>query len=142
MQTAMRRLIVIIAIAAIGSGAGLALGSFVAGDSRPSGAEELEAYSRSIAMGNESGPSADLARTGFTAQSGPSSYVCDGCDARLYDDVVSDPADMAADLAPLPPYRAEEALPVLQSGVASGLLAAEKPPADQQPAAAPALPPQ
>ena len=98
MQVMTRRLLVISAIALGGGMTGLALGNFVAGSERTSGADELASFvqssnSQDAAMLDES----TFANPASTARNGPTSYDCKGCDAGLHarDDVV--------DLSPVEP---------------------------------------
>lgn len=102
MQVMMRRLLVITAISLGGGLSGLALGNFVAGSERPSGAEELAAFAPPIAF--EDATVADepvFSNPVSPARNGPTSYDCKGCDAGLHarDDVVD-----LSPVEPLPPY--------------------------------------
>lgn len=107
MQVAMRRLIIVGAIAVGGAVAGLALGNFVSGGPKMTGLEELSAYN-SMFEASDNGASDADAQTGFAARSGPNSYQCEGCDARLHNDMM--PAGASeADTTPLPPYRSDDA---------------------------------
>ncbi|OJY68117.1 MAG: hypothetical protein BGP16_14710 [Sphingobium sp. 66-54] len=110
MQPIARRLIVVGAVILCGAGAGVALGDFVAGPggSRLPGMEE--------AMGLAGGLASDLvtpadpaaADASFAARSGPASYSCEGCDAKLHNEVALDDGAFA-DVEPLPPYQPEQA---------------------------------
>lgn len=102
MQVMTRRLLVISAIALGGGMSGLALGNFVAGSERTSGADELASFVQS----SNSQDAAMLEDPAFAnpasaAPTGPTSYDCKGCDAGLHarDDVVD-----LSPVEPMPPY--------------------------------------
>ena len=102
MQVMSRRLLVFGAIALAGGMSGLALGNFVAGGERKSGADELASFVESNAF-EEAGMADDpaFADPVTVARTGPTSYDCQGCDAGLH------ARDDAVDLSPvemMPPY--------------------------------------
>jgi|GEM_PF-2947322 len=109
MQVAVRRLIVVGAISLGGTVAGLALGNFAAGGTRMSGEQELAVYRSFFGEGDATASVEDEADTSVAMRDGPSSYTCQGCDAKLYSDTVSADASIAA-TEPLPPYVPEEAV--------------------------------
>jgi hypothetical protein len=103
MQVAKRRFIVISAIAIGGAVAGIALGNFVAGAPRITGMDELAAYNAMFDSMEEAPATEVVSRPALEKRDGPTSYHCEGCDARRYDDIIE-----AADTAPLPPYQPED----------------------------------
>ena len=106
MEPLARRLIVVGAIAAAGIGAGLALGSFVAGvPERVVTRASAGAAAATFPAGRVSDQTA-LAPLPATA---PQSYSCQGCDAGLHNDMI--PGNLS-DLAPLPPYQPEPYVPL------------------------------
>jgi hypothetical protein len=112
MQVAKRRFIVISAIAIGGAVAGLALGNFVAGAPKITGIDELAAYNAMFDSMEEAPATEVVSRPSLDERDGPTSYHCEGCDARRYDDRIE---GAAADTTPLPPYLPEE--PVALSAV-------------------------
>ncbi len=116
MQVITRRLIVISAIAIFGAGAGLTLGHFVAGPetSNSSGMNEIFGLDTGLV------PSEQNLTGGvdFPDRSGPTSYTCEGCDARLHNDMVGGNDMAPADVEPLPPYRSEDAPVAPRAGLA------------------------
>jgi hypothetical protein len=112
MQVAKRRLIVVSAIAIGGALAGLMLGNFVAGAPKITGMDELAAYNAMFDSMEETPATEVVSRRSFSERDGPTSYHCEGCDARRYDDRIE---AAAADTTPLPPYQPEE--PVALSAV-------------------------
>lgn len=106
MQVMTRRLLVISAIALCGGMTGLALGNFVAGSERPSGAQELASFVQSNAFEDASmGDDPAFSNPAPAVRNGPTSYDCQGCDAGLHtrDDVVD-----LSPVEPLPPYDPNE----------------------------------
>ena len=102
MQVMTRRLLVISAIALGGGMTGLALGNFVAGSERRSGADELAAFVQSNAFeaaGVEDDPA--FADPVTASRTGPTSYDCQGCDAGLH--ARDDSVDLSP-VEPMPPY--------------------------------------
>ena len=102
MQVVTRRLLVICAIALGGGMSGLALGNFVAGSERRSGADELAAFVQSNAFeatAVEDG--AAFADPVTVSRTGPTSYDCQGCDAGLH--ARNDVVDLSP-VEPMPPY--------------------------------------
>ncbi len=124
MKVIARRLTVIGAVALSGAAAGVALGDFVArpGMSRPS-AMDMTTEAAGARFDDPLDPVA-LARPARAAPVGPSSYSCEGCDARLHDDMMADDAISFADVEPLPAYRPEEGmvpeLPLQQEAAVTG----------------------
>lgn len=114
MQVMTRRLLVISAISLGGGVTGLALGNFVAGSERPSGAQELATLTQANAF-EDAGLSDDPAFSDLVpaVRDGPSYYDCKGCDAGLHarnDAVDLSPVELmpaydpdAAAEPPLPP---------------------------------------
>jgi len=95
-------MLVIGAIALVGGGAGVSLGSFVAGAPERAGA------------GNASVAAVDLGtfpagkvedRVAVPRDLAPRGYSCEGCDAGLHNDMVALDDGI---LAPLPPYHSED----------------------------------
>jgi hypothetical protein len=107
MQVLTRRLIVVGTIALFGAAAGLTLGQFVAGPEAIGNHGTNEASSLDAGFMAEVDNGAD--QQGYVAQSGPSSYNCQGCDAHLHDDMIAGDDVAPADVTPLPPYRSEDA---------------------------------
>ena len=106
MKPLVRRLLIVAAIAIVGGGAGLALGSFVAGGpSREAAALndlDLNLDDGTIPAGN----ARDMAAAPPPLRAdAPQNYLCQGCDAGLHNDMV--PGNESA-LAPLPPYHPQE----------------------------------
>ena len=102
MQVMTRRLLVISAIALGGGMTGLALGNFVAGSERTSGAQELASFVQSSnAQDAAMLDDPPFASPASAAPTGPTSYDCKGCDAGLHthDDVVD-----LSPVEPMPPY--------------------------------------
>jgi hypothetical protein len=108
MHVALRRLIIVGAISLFGTTAGVTLGNFVAGGPKLTGAEELVNYTSMLGFDGNDSQADTVSDPDFARQAGPGAYECQGCDARLHNDII--PADTAsADLAPLPAYHVEDA---------------------------------
>jgi len=102
MQVLTRRLLVISAIALGGGLSGLALGNFVAGGERRSGADELAAFVQSNAFeASEMAEDRAFADPVRVSPTGPTSYDCQGCDAGLH--ARNDSVDLSP-VEPMPPY--------------------------------------
>ncbi|HWJ70491.1 MAG TPA: hypothetical protein VNS79_10640 [Sphingobium sp.] len=106
MQHIVRRLIVIGAVVMSGAAAGVALGDFVArpGPGRP---PDVAAAPAPAARFDDPLDPVVAAAPVRAASVGPSSYSCEGCDARLHEDEVAGEAAFA-DVEPLPAYRPQE----------------------------------
>lgn len=106
MQPIARRLIVVGAVILCGAGAGVALGDFAAGpgESRLPGMEEAMGLATDLVAPDDPA----TADASFAARSGPTSYSCEGCDAKLHNEMALDDSAFA-DVEPLPPYRPEQA---------------------------------
>lgn len=105
MRIATRRLIIASAIALAAGAVGIALGNFAAGGEKRSGLDDLAAYNQMFEASENMSDISGSSAPGFDARSGPTSYRCEGCDARPYNEMI---ADNGADTAPLPPYRPDE----------------------------------
>ena len=102
MQVMTRRLLVISAIALGGGMTGLALGNFVAGSERRSGADELAGFVQSNAFeASEVAEDSAFADPVTVSRTGPTSYDCQGCDAGLH--ARNDVVDLSP-VEPMPPY--------------------------------------
>lgn len=106
MQPIARRLIVVAAVLLSGAAAGVALGDFAAGsrDSYLPGVDAAMGLAAGFVAPADS-VSADPVRP---ALSGPSSYSCEGCDAKLHNEMLLEDGAFA-DSEPLPPYQPVEA---------------------------------
>ena len=128
MQVAKRRLIVVSAIAIGGALAGLMLGNFVAGAPKITGMDELAAYNAMFDSMEETPATEVVSRRSFSERDGPTSYHCEGCDARRYDDrIEAAAAGLAQDFANAQDgfkqrnlTQAQKVLPKLPAGVALG----------------------
>lgn len=102
MEPLARRLLVVGAIAVAGIGAGLALGSFVAGVPERGRAQAVAGVDTATVPAGQANDQTALTPLHDAA---PQRYSCQGCDAGLHNDMI--PGN-AGDLAPLPPYSPEE----------------------------------
>lgn len=103
MRPAARNLALVGAVSLSGVLGGVVLGNFVVRNEQVSGAEELAAY---FSQREEASTEDDLAAE-VPPRSGPTSYHCDGCDARLHEPAISEPPDYS----PLPPYEVMDLVP-------------------------------
>lgn len=104
MKIIARRMIVIGAIAISGAATGVALGDFAA---RPGPGRAPAVDETVTARFDDPLDPVAVARPAMAASAGPTSYHCEGCDAGLHDDLVTEDAASFADVEPLPLYRPE-----------------------------------
>lgn len=115
MQPILRRFLVVAAIAAGGSFLGVSLGNFAAGDKKMSGLEELATYESLFQAENRADAEGSEPELRYGREAGPDNYVCQGCDASLYNATI--PSGMQhEELDPLPPYRVEDEVPIRKAG--------------------------